>query len=275
MAKEVTPIEAQRRATLYENAAKKKAATVAAAQLRFGAGRRRAGRRKKAEAIQGRPPNIPIRIGTQEDKPTTQDIGGGEARRPEPVTPPRAQPEAQGLQGQPRAGATSKNVKQFLAKQARDRLADRRGALEKAKQEATDKLKESVKRKAKAGLKRGMVYIIDIIAGALDVATAELMFLVDFFLYIFTFSWLNLQMFYGSFFAKGKSKFIDPLTWDPIPLPLPNQWLYLALLAADILLIVMAITVIMSFILFFFTLYYLWNNPGQAALLFGNILGTI
>ena len=82
-------------------------------------------------------------------------------------------------------------------------------------------------------------------------------------------------MFYGSFWTKGKSKLISPLSWEPLPIPLPNEWLYIALLAADIFLVLLIFFALMGLILFFFMLTYLWNNPTEIPLLFGQILGTI
>lgn len=104
------------------------------------------------------------------------------------------------------------------------------------KNASQDAIRKEVKKKAKAAFRRGMIIVIDLIAAALDLGTSGISFIIDFFVYIFTFGWLNLEMIYGTHIAKRKSKFISPLSWDPIPMPVDPNGLLLQgfVIAADI-----------------------------------------
>lgn len=113
--------------------------------------------------------------------------------------------------------------------------------LERLKQEQIDRLRKAVKRKLEAAAKRGIIYIVDLLAGCLDLGTAGISTLVDILFYIFTFGWLNLEMFYGTHLRKGKDLLISPLSWDPIPMPVDPDAIILQglLVAADITLIIL------------------------------------
>lgn len=105
---------------------------------------------------------------------------------------------------------------------------------------AQDAVRREVEKKAKAAVKRGILFVLNFIAGAVDASVGGLTFVVDLFLYIFSFGWLNLEMIYGTHLAKGKSKIISPLSWDPIPMPVDPKahWLQAFIVSADIALVV-------------------------------------
>ena len=127
---------------------------------------------------------------------------------------------------------------------ATDRLAANQGAARlnaqkgKKRTDAQKKCEQEIKNKAKAGIERGVIYTVDLILGSVDASTFGVTFLVDMFLYLFTFGWLNVQLFYGTFLKGGNDPVIAPLTWDPIPPILPDTYLYGILIAIDIALII-------------------------------------
>jgi hypothetical protein len=122
-----------------------------------------------------------------------------------------------------------------------------REELEKLKDEQIQRIRRAVKRRAKAAFKRGVIYVVDLIASGIDIGTTGVSIIVDIFIYIFTFGWLNLELFYGKKFRKGKDPFISPLSWDPIPVPVDPNAVILEgiIIAADIAII------IIGFVLFF------------------------
>ena len=106
--------------------------------------------------------------------------------------------------------------------------------------EETRKEREKLKQTAKSAVKRGAIFVVDLLAGALDLSSFGISFIVDVFLYAFTLGWLNLEMIYGRYFAKGKSRFISPLSWDPIPMPVDKNALILSgfVVMADIAVVI-------------------------------------
>ena len=102
--------------------------------------------------------------------------------------------------------------------------------------EETKKERDKLKQTAKSAVRRGAIYVIDLLAGALDISSSGISFIVDIILYLFTLGWLNLEMIYGKYFAKGKSRYVGPLSWDPIPMPVDKDALILSgfVVAADI-----------------------------------------
>ncbi len=139
-----------------------------------------------------------------------------------------------------RAAVFAERVQRKTAQRARAAItaeAERKGAAE---------AREAVERTVKAGLRRGFQYIVELIAGAFDVGTSGITTIVNIFVHIINFSWLNVEMVYGSYMAKGESKVISPLTWDPLPVPLSPVILHVLLVAADLLLII-AFAALLSF----------------------------
>ena len=71
-----------------------------------------------------------------------------------------------------------------------------------------------------------------------------------------TLGYLNLQFFYGSVIRKGQSRFIGPLTWDPIIVPFDENALILKaiVLGIDFVLLTLgvALLALMAFIVFTF-----------------------
>lgn len=101
---------------------------------------------------------------------------------------------------------------------------------------ATEQQRKEIKRMAKSTLRRGSIYVIDLLASALDLSSSGISFIMDIFIYMLTLGWLNLEMFYGRHFAKGKSKFVSPISWDPIPMPVDKEAIILQgfIVTADI-----------------------------------------
>lgn len=99
-------------------------------------------------------------------------------------------------------------------------------------------VRKKVKRTAKAGFKRGTAFVIGSIAAVIDMGT-WVTTIIDAFYYVAIFGWMNVQMIYGSYMAKGKSFIVDPLDWEPLPLKgvISPILLHIALIAADILII--------------------------------------
>lgn len=136
-------------------------------------------------------------------------------------------------------------VSQFLMQTLMARSAsERQLAKERAKQQQIEKVRAEVKKEAKAAIRRGAIWVVDLIAAALDLGSVGVAFLVDVFIYLFTLGWLNVEMIYGTHIAKKKSKFISPISWAPIPMPVDKEaiWLQSFIVAADILVAVVIAT---------------------------------
>lgn len=102
--------------------------------------------------------------------------------------------------------------------------------------EQTRQQREELKTVAKATMRRGAIYVLNLLAAAIDLGSSGISFIVDIFLYILTLGWLNLEMIYGKYFAKGKSKFVGPISWDPIPMAIDKDAILLQgfVVAADL-----------------------------------------
>jgi len=138
-----------------------------------------------------------------------------------------------------------------------------------AANQVKQKVQKEVKQAVKAGVKRGVIYIADSIGASLDMSTAGISTLVDVFMYLFTFGWLNVEMIYGTFIAGGKSNIIAPLTVDPIPVPFEkktaNLMAVFLLLAADVFLGIVGTAVILFACTLLYVVYILMSNPVGAA----------
>lgn len=76
---------------------------------------------------------------------------------------------------------------------------------------------------AKKMIPKMALFIANAIAGALELGTGGIAFLVTFFLRFITLGWYNTEMIYGGWITKGKHMLIGPLSWDPIPMPFVNK----------------------------------------------------
>jgi hypothetical protein len=125
----------------------------------------------------------------------------------------------------------------IIARSTQNRSQSRKEAQKNARIEKT---REEVKKTAKAAMKRGFMYVLGIFGISLDGATAGVSFIINSFYYMFSLAWLNLEMIYGTHFAKKKSKFIGPLSWAPIPMPVDKDALILQgfVVAADLAFVV-------------------------------------
>lgn len=102
--------------------------------------------------------------------------------------------------------------------------------------QAASHLQAEVKKQAKAAMRRGAMYITELLATALDLGSAGISFLADFIIHLMMLGWLNLELFYGKWMMKGKSRFVPALSWDPIPMPVDKSGMLLAVavIAADL-----------------------------------------
>ncbi|MCR4314359.1 MAG: hypothetical protein NUV84_03885 [Candidatus Uhrbacteria bacterium] len=103
-------------------------------------------------------------------------------------------------------------------------------------EEQTQQQREEVKKVAKAAMRRGLMFIINGLTSALSVGTYGIGFIITFPFQLFSLGILNLEMIYGKYFAKGKSRWVAPLSWDPIPMPIDKDALILSgfIVAMDI-----------------------------------------
>jgi len=108
----------------------------------------------------------------------------------------------------------------MMTRQRKQQLAQQKSQKE---QKAIEEQRAEVKQTMKAGFRRGIIYIVDLVAAALDLSSGFISFLVDMFVYMFSLGWLNLEMFYGKWIAKGKSRYISPISWAPFKMPVDKD----------------------------------------------------
>lgn len=127
-------------------------------------------------------------------------------------------------------------VQQAMAKRAAAQQAQAQQEAQVSEQ--TRKERERIKQYAKATFRRGFIFVLNWFAAALDMSTASVSFVIDVFIYLFSLGWLNLELFYGRILMKGRSRFIGPLSWDPIPMPVDKKAIILAgfVVTADLIL---------------------------------------
>ncbi len=97
---------------------------------------------------------------------------------------------------------------------------------------AKDQTRKAVKKAAKAAMQRGAIYITNSIASAIDLGTGGVSLIINIVVHFFTLGWLNVEMIYGGFIMKDKSRFISDVSFDPIPVPLPKSMKRLVLIGA-------------------------------------------
>lgn len=158
-----------------------------------------------------------------------------------PPTQQQATPE-QADQGQVEEIEKKKVLASFLNQTQQARNISRQKEASSQEQDETSKMREHVKKETKAAARRGIVYVVDTIAAAIDVGSIGVSLIVDFFVYMFSLGWLNLEMIYGTYIAKKKSKYVSPISWAPIPgidkIDKDAYFLQGFIIAADIMVIV-------------------------------------
>ncbi|MBI4714217.1 hypothetical protein HY771_03475 [Candidatus Uhrbacteria bacterium] len=102
---------------------------------------------------------------------------------------------------------------------------------------------ELVKIAAQRVIPRAIAFAANHIAGALELSTGGTAFVVTWLVRLITLGWLNVEMFYGRWIAKGKSKVIAPIAWDPFPMPIDKDAniLQALVIIADIFCIILLI----------------------------------
>ncbi len=177
------------------------------------------------------PQQQPLNLRTPEAQAAQRDIDRD--------TPESMQPRGTGEVDPTPVSQLRSQMANLKARQASTNNQDAKNELEAMMEKQKQRLRKAVKRKVEAGVKRGIIYVIDLLAGCLDIGTTGISTLVDILFYIFTFGWLNLELIYGRGMRQGKDPFISPLSWDPIPMPVDPQANILAglLIAADLALI--------------------------------------
>ncbi len=83
----------------------------------------------------------------------------------------------------------------------------------------TEEEREEQKKKQQADMLNGSLMVFGGLTTGLDAASTGTSFLFTLILRIPILLWKNIQMIYGTHFAKGKSRFIPPISWGPIPMP--------------------------------------------------------
>jgi len=83
----------------------------------------------------------------------------------------------------------------------------------------TEEEREEQKKKQQADMLNGSLMVFGGLTTGLDTASTGTSFLFTLILRIPILLWRNIQMIYGTHFAKGKSRFIPPISWGPIPMP--------------------------------------------------------
>ncbi len=123
---------------------------------------------------------------------------------------------------------------------------------------ATEEAQKAAKKLAKQAIPRGASFIANTLASALNLGTYGIALIVTFLVYLFSLGWLNVEMILGGWVFKGKHPIISPLQWSPIPMPIDNNpktnsiFLTACVLAADLVLIILAITVLTTVLLIIF-----------------------
>jgi hypothetical protein len=236
-------IEQDRRSQYLRHVQKKRMELLTAASLRF------------AKPQQNLEPS-PFPIIPTTDKITTIPY---EPSEDEPIPLyPEGSPEETGEEEE-----TNEDVRktQFASTVAQALLAGEKQAEQDKEKRKQTVLQQQVKKKAEAAIKRGAIQIVNLITSALNLGSGFVATLIDWVIYAATFGYLNLELFYGKYLMKGKDPFISEPSWDPLPLPLPNEWLDRLIIAADIFIFILIFTAIMAFIVIIVGIVAFLDNP--------------
>lgn len=97
------------------------------------------------------------------------------------------------------------------------------GAKDQIKNEINAELQRRLRDYVKKGVKKGIEKVVQVVTNLLgDVVGSSIVgLIVTAIVWLLTLGWWNVELFYGTILSKGKSKFIEPLSWDPFPIPLP------------------------------------------------------
>lgn len=123
----------------------------------------------------------------------------------------------------------------------------------------------------RAAIKRGFMYLFNLLFAGIGVGTAGIGFLIAGIPYALTLFYFNLEMIYGRWIKKGKDPYIAPISYDPVPMPMDEearllQWGLVGVDLFFLLIVVPSLCISMIFLVAFVT------NPLQAMAEFG-ILG--
>ena len=121
------------------------------------------------------------------------------------------------------------------------RMAQQQTMIQFARQAATatqdmavQQSRAAFKKGSKVVIQRGIRFLLQGIMVAVDVGTAGVGILVTIIFQLVDLAWLNVEMVYGYYFAKGKSRIVSPLDWTPLPIPLHPIFLHILVIFADI-----------------------------------------
>jgi len=235
--------EQNRRSQYLRDVQKKRADLLAAAQLRFA-------KPENKTSL----PNIPsFAQRTMEDKPTTIPYE-------DPLADTEEMEEEAGEDEEEEIDEEERRT-QFASTTAQTILASEQQETQGEESKKQTVLQKEIKKKAEAGVRRGAVYITDLIAGAFDMGSAGVGFFIDWIIWAFSLGYLNVELFYGKYLMKGKDPFISEPSWDPFPLPLPNEWVDKLIIAADILVFLLAFTAVVALIVIIAGIMAVLDNP--------------
>lgn len=227
-----SPTEQNRRSQYLRDVQKRRTELLAAAQLRF--------TKPQMETLPSIPSSAPH---TLENKPTTIPYEPSEDS-PIPLYPDELPEEIE-------EETTNEDQRRtrFASTIAKTLLADDEEEKEEKEKRKQTKLQKEIKKKVEAGARRGAMYLVDFISSALNIGSSGVAFLIDWVFFAYSFAYLNLELFYGKYIMKGKDPFISEPSWDPLPLPLPNEYVDMGIIAADIILVILAFTAIAALII--------------------------
>lgn len=246
-----TPTEEARRATLLENQAKKRRSFLAWSPLKKMAGPMAAlmmmtsAAAKRPEGDAGFSPQ-PVAAAS-----------AGAIARPLPTFPvPRPQtPEPETFEdGEAQLEdeeAEAKAAELLRMQQQQALLARARAQTVEATQSiALQQSRKAFKKTAEVAIQRGVRGVMQAVFTTIGAGTLGVGFIVTAVFQLIDLGWMNVEMVYGYYLAKGKSKFISPLDWTPLPIPLHPIWLHIGVIFLDLVVLTLFTTLlIFAFIL--------------------------
>lgn len=163
----------------------------------------------------------------------------------------------------------------LMMQQQQSMVAKQREATQSAiQQETRASTKKAAKQVAQKTVTRGVRWILEGIMGAIDIGSAGVGIIVTILFQLIDLAWMNVEMVYGSYIAKGKSKFIMPLDWTPLPIPLPAIWLHILVIFVDVLVVIVFTTMMIAQFLALFILVSVMLAPAIAIVYIATEFGT-